>query len=270
MKNVKYIVIGILLLSTTILAAANTRAQDYSMGIQADAEMEISITTVDREKLVEVFGFENEGNSSERYKPPFWSSFYVEGLKIVKYKITSIDKANVSNTDNFVITTNHWGLAGLEGFYEKPDSVGDAKELEDPSDDEGAIGYIPQDPSDWGDNVTWNTPSSLTDLLIPVNVEEYLDNIDWKENYTSEENSVIWDGVLGQDKDDENVDGYKKWNYGDNGVLQTYQILTSDEEVLIEFGVQGGFIPGYSLPLFLTFAAISSIGIVYIIMKKRK
>lgn len=269
-------IIGILFFSL-LFASINVRAASYNLGVNEDEKFEYVVQTVDRDKLEDAFGFDNNPNensqSSGTYFPDWWQ--YREGEKLEKYQIQNIDEENVDTyeTEMFIVTLDWWDGVGSEGYYSEPDLKGDEKDITNSTDDEGLVLYIYTDPEDLN-AVTNNSVSWMYCVteFIPTPVSEYLDEIEWEDEanaeYSSEENIVTFEGKIGSDEDGDEVEGFKKWTYNNQGVLQSFEVLDEEEELLYKLGT-GGFIPGYSIPIFLGFLVFTSLGLIYIVMKKR-
>lgn len=274
-KQKNFFFIGILFFSL-LLASINVRAASYNLGVNEDEEFEYIVKTVDRDKLEDAFGFDNDPNedsqSSGIYFPNWWQ--YREGEILWKYRIQNIEENDVDIYENemFIVTFDSWEGVGSEGYYPEPDLKGDEKDITNSSDDEGKVSYIYTDPEDMNvltnDSVPWTTYSRI---IIPTPVSEYLDEIEWQDEtdseYSSEGNIITFKGIIGSDEDGDNVEGFRKWIFNTQGVLQSFEVLNQDEELLYKYGI-GGFIPGYSLPVFLSFLTFSTIGLVYVFIKK--
>ncbi|MFX1257244.1 MAG: hypothetical protein ACFFAN_05270, partial [Promethearchaeota archaeon] len=136
----------------------------------------------------------------------------------------------------------------------------------------------------------------LYGFLIPIPVENYLDDVEWRDEDLDDnigevwydEDEMKWDYDLENTKltlertfawddspedvwtleDTEYEDYIEEWTWDENtGWLSLYQLMNDDEEVIYEVAAAGA-IPGYELPILLGVTAAFTIGLIYVIRKK--
>jgi hypothetical protein len=177
-----------------------------------------------------------------------------------------------------IIALDIWGTVGDEGYYHEPDIEGDAQDLTNISDDQGAVQYLYADPQDlndaYGNKVTWDFKTDIGNEIVPIlptPVDAYLEEIEWQDetnaSYSSNGKSITYKGIIGQDIDNKDIKGIRKMSFNTDGFLENYQILTDDNEILVELGTKS-LIPGYDLPIFLGILSLSAVGLIYAIIKQ--
>lgn len=275
MKKANYILIGILFITTGFIGILNCRADNYVMSLKEDDELIMTIRTLNRDNLAQTFGFDNTDDDDGTYEPPYW--YMKAGMK-QKFQVTSIEEEkvpNYGNSDIFIVTFDVWHFEDNGKFFEKPDIEGDANNFTDTTDDQGFVYYFFKDSEDLND-YTNNSVTLTSALYCPTPVPSYLEDLEWqdKENYTysSEGNTITFEGLLGEvDENGNEVKGYRKWIYGNDGILDKYQLLNEDEEILYETTIGGaGFIPGYPISALLGVFTSFSIAIIFFVYNKKE
>ena len=74
-----------------------------------------------------------------------------------------------------------------------------------------------------------------------------------------------WHGIKYEDRDDYE----ERYTYGDTGG-QSMVEFTDGDEVFYKIEALSPAIPGYEITIFLAAAAISALGLIYVVMKKRR
>jgi len=259
----KYFLIGFLLLSTFAFASI-VQGADASMGIAEDEEYTWTVKKIDLDKYAELYGFENDPEEADY---PCWLAGGQGGKWKVRIVSVDEDEVTVYGFDCFVVAYDKWYTVYDEGFYSEPDKLSNAKDSDDVFDDVGSVDYIPVDPEDLGSDVE---PGWDFDNFIPTPVADYLDGIDWADDYESDGNVITFDGEdIGAHCDGDDVDIIVTWEYNNKGVLKSQKLMNADGDVVTEIVLGGGAIPGYALPILLGVAAVGTIGLVYITMKKK-
>ncbi len=151
--------------------------------------------------------------------------------------------------------------------YDDWDFTMKQKDLEDDADDKDVEKKIYKDPADLGKNVV---PIFLADY-IPTDAASYLKKIDWADD--TEVNGLtitqsvekadlkaFWSGA--------DEDAKFQFVFASNGVKVTTRYLSDKGEVILEIGFKGN-IPGYEIPVLLGLTAISTVGLIYLILKKK-
>ena len=231
MHRKKSILFLILLMTFFLSNIIAARAAVYSLGVAENDEYIYKVTTVDQEGLEAVFGTN-------------WASMMgeaaIEDAKI-KYVITGIS----DKTTYWEVTFQFWDW-----------TVGDFDEY---PDDTTYYTYI------YKDAVSFNG------LIVPVPVDAYLTAlvgtlptyVDW---ITAEDTSLTFDyGKI----------PYYSYNYKEVFTFDEEKgVLTSNKYTYVgktiwELKLQTFQIPGYELQILLGITAISTIGLIYIIRRKK-
>ena len=63
-----------------------------------------------------------------------------------------------------------------------------------------------------------------------------------------------------------------KWEiiYNEQGFMSNYKVWNDDRELVLEIALQALTIPGYDIPILLGVMGVSVVGVIYVIMRKRK
>ena len=256
----KYFLIGFLLLSTFAFASM-VQGADASMGIAADEEYTWVVKKIDLDKYAELYGFENDPEDAD-YPCGLTGG---QGMKWKK-RIVSVDEEEIGSIDYFIVAYDYWSPVLNEGFYDEPNTLSDAKDADDSMDDIGFVTYIEVDPDDLGSDFK---PGWLSDF-IPTPVADYLDGVDWADDYEADGKVVTFEGEeIGAHCDGDDVDVIRTWEWNDKGVLKSEKLMNTDGDIITEMSLAGGAIPGYALPILLGVAAVGTIGLVHIVMKKK-
>jgi hypothetical protein len=186
--------------------------------------------------------------------------------------ITDVDEIDDFNDD---ATEDDPGWE-FEGWRWIAGWTDDEEDFEDPdaSDITEYTGIrIPEDPEEYGPLSGFAEVFLLiiiTWIGVPSPADDWLDDVDWfsldpdDETLTLEYDSSS-DPTLNEDYE-------MVWMWDSDGVYQGRQAIV-DGDVIYEIALKKSFferIPGYDFPLFLGFTAVSTIGLIYIMMKKNK
>ena len=105
--------------------------------------------------------------------------------------------------------------------------------------------------------------------FLPVDVVQYLSEVDYKNDVTVDGSTVIWDADK-KDIDDiwpkAEEDAVLKLKYRSNGIMESYIWETTDGVVILDIGFSS--IPGYELPILLGITAVFTLGLIYAIKKR--
>ncbi len=169
-------------------------------------------------------------------------SDYSDGDKVgmqSKSKVTDIEE----KSDYWVITYDSWDWTD--------------KNFETKADDEDKTTKIYKDPKDVG-----GSSAVISGAATPV--ADYLKAIDWDKDFEVSGTTVKSVGYDLGGKSDLFVSA----TYDSNtGGLSDLKYLNEDDEICYEYGTTG--IPGYELPVLLGIVGISTIGLIYLVMRKR-
>ncbi len=113
-----------------------------------------------------------------------------------------------------------------------------------------------------------------TDWEGHMNADEKWDSEEIDNDWNSKENKVIHEGTYpwwDEDDNDWDYEDYEEeWTYDEeSGFLSLYQVLDG-EDVLLEITLETPLISGYEIPVLLGITAVFTIGLIYVIRKKRK
>ena len=251
----KCFLIGVLLLHIIFLSATvQVQAASYSLGLEKGTEIILEVKTFDKKGLKDVFGDGwEEAIPEEADEAGLRSKILVREVD----EDTDIDLGILGKYDAFGIEADIWEWTSEE-FDKEPD------------EDEFEIVWF-QDPEDLNDayDVVGGYAYDITMPFVPIDVVKFLDEIEeWKEDDDHEEwktkdNTVIHDSIF----DEENFVEIFIYDTG-NGFLTGYKIFDEDGVLVYEYGLSD-VIPGYEIPLILGITGIFTIGLIYI-MKKRK
>ncbi|MFO7796968.1 MAG: hypothetical protein ACQERB_16950 [Promethearchaeati archaeon] len=135
--------------------------------------------------------------------------------------------------------------------------------------------------------VTWTTTWSAVPGITPSNASvqnagsflaqlpgedcaAYLDEITWVENWTTPGRAIRHDFYAGESGGYYLEDGSETWSYSSNGALISYELKDSEGTTAYKFELELPEIPGYELTIFLGITAISMIGIITLVKKKKQ
>lgn len=224
------------------------RAADYEVALSVDDEITQEVITVEEDQLEVLYG--------EDWEDVAWFKEKAEvGIKS-KYQIKDVDEEDIlvefSAIDNVT----------YEAFYIQYDFWDWTKDnFEDKPDEEEEIEHVAKDPED-----QYGIP-----IFIPVSVEDYIDNLDEDQvaymfnisDYSDAENSFSLEMETLEDKE-----VVLTWTYDVNKGFQSgFKVEDNDGHIVYEIGTPA--IPGYEIPLFLGFCALSVISLIYIIRKNK-
>ncbi len=234
--NRKTSILFLVLMATFLIGnVIGARAALYDLKVAENDQYIYKVTTVDKDGLEAVFGTN-------------WAQMMGEmGVQDAKtkYVITGI----TDKTTYWYITFQYWDWTVGE-FDEYPDST---------------TYYI---------NV-YKDPTSLSaypSLILPVPVDAYLTALvgsipSYAQDYISSQDNVL--------TIDYGKVPYYPYNYKDvmtwdttNGVISSEK-FTYVGKTIWELTLQGFQIPGYELPIFLGITALSTIGLIYVIRRKK-
>lgn len=227
-----FFLIGFLLLSTFLMANF-TLAEDYSLGAQEELELQQEIRLLDEDGLDALLGDDWE-DIVTLYSGGDGDIEQGSKSKLVVKKVE--DKK-----DYWKVTYDVWH------FTTKP--------FEDKADDKDEEVEIQKDPED----------QNTIPQFCPVPVNEYLENIDYYSSDMSVEENIV--------KFERKANGNKFFiNYefdASNGLINTITLTDEDdrEYMVIETPLA---VPGYQVPSILGIMALSIIGLIYSISKRRK
>ncbi len=219
-----------------LVIASTVQAVTYACSVPTNQEVTFEIKTLDENVLEDLFGDD-------------WEDIIDQKLgDRMKDKYTKIEK----ESDGWTIWYDHWDwIEQDEVFPEDPDKAN--RKL-----------FVPVDPDDY--DATSISYDSSKCVLTPVS--DYLKNVDWPDEYGAK-NSIV---TITYDKGDMGI------NKADMKIILTYdtgnglrintRYVDDDDKIGLEMGAQT-IIPGYELPILLGIVAISTIGMIYSIMKKR-
>jgi len=249
--------VGFLIWAFLISYSSIALADDttYSLGANEGAKFIWKVTKCDETKLKDTLGddWDDDGGVIE--------DAYSNGLKqkIVIKEIeedAELDLAILGKHDTigYIIDLWEWTSEAFEAeadedeyeisWFENPDDLNDVYEK---------LGgfYIHQ----------YIGGFSMQLFFLPVPVESYLADIEYRANWGAEGNSIIHNA-----KGEEEyvvIYTYDK----STGFLSSYVIKNEAGEVIYQIGATG-LISGYEIQLFIGITCISTIGIVYFIIRK--
>ena len=243
-----FFILNLAIFSTTVQAA------DYEIGVEEDTEIILEIKSFDEELADSIYGTDDIediiGDDAEvgaRQKMVITDIDDGEDVTYVAYGV------NLGTYKSFMVEYDEW-----DWTMDTADFDGD------PDEDKETL-PVPEDPKDLPDD--WPMPFDI----IPTPVVDYLDAIDWDKDIDVEDNVL----TIKVDKDilklafkDMKEDVIYEFTYDeDTGIRVRTRFLTTDDEVIVEMSAAG--IPGYELPILLGFVGFSTLGLIYITMKRR-
>ncbi len=267
----RILLIGIILGSTIfLLILPSTKAAKYSYNVETGNDKNgmqyiYEIKSWDKDAAEDIFGTDN-----------------IEDVLGDGAKIGSMQCINLYDADS---SHKGWDIDGFRwtgkwGDYGEPEDVWveDKKEFNDidvkygERYQDGEL-IIYKDPEDWGEDI--NVDDSFLIILkltmgVPSPVEEYLKSIDWHVGGLSISEFAL---SFKYDKDDSNFeeDIWIEYKWDANGLYQGQKWTEDDKDktVIFEIGLQKA-IPEYAIPICLGILGITIIGIIAIIIRKRK
>lgn len=234
----------------------------------------LEVTTVDETGLEAIFG--------SNWKTVLNSSFGGNAAKLGAKSKSLIKSMNTSAkyTNPFLsgdipvcnITVDYWPFM-TGGFPEANKTVENVYVWKHPENITTFVNSISSAflmPS----NVTvpW-AAAALGQLAVPP--AQYLDLIIWEEGWTTPGRKIVHDVTAGYappfttNTYQENCT--ETWTYFDNGALIGYSLVNNESKTVYEFRIvlPGAEIPGYEFSIFIGVSAITMIGLVYYMKKKR-
>ena len=165
-----------------------------------------------------------------------------------------------------------WELEGWVWVAPWTDDEDDFEDPEVPDIAEYSNWKIPEDPEEYGPMVPGLELFFIGFFIytgVPSPADDWLEDIDWAD--VDADDSVLtyeYDSSLNPllDEDYEIV-----WTWDTDGVYQGSEAIV-DGDTIYEIALKKSFlerIPGYELPILLGITAMSTVGLIYIIMKKK-
>ena len=250
----KYFVLGLIFLNIlTFSIFVKASSDEYSLGIDKGTEIILEVKTFDKDGLKDIF--------SDGWEEAIPEDADEVGLRY-KIMISEVDKDSkiklgiLGTYDAFSLEVEIWEWTS-ENFEEDPD------------EDEFEIVWF-KDPEDINDayKIVGGFAYDIIMPFVPINVENFLDDIDeWKENdheeWKTKDNMVIHDSISDEEENFVEIYTYDM----NNGFLINYIIKDNDGTIVYEYGLHLT-IPGYEIPLLLGITGISLIGLIYIAKKR--
>jgi len=244
----KYFLLGFMILSIFAFSAS-VKAADYAVGVAEDDVYIWKVKTWDIPAYADYFDMK-EGDVEDMLVDEFDTKDLV-GL-MMQITITKIEE-DEPDDDIVKITYDMW------------DHTDDKDDFEDDADDEDLVEYLYLDPDDLGDDV------SVFGLgyFIPTKVADYLAAADWADD--TEVSGTTVTTTIDKDDGPPDIEGdlIYIFKFNNKGGYSGGKMTTEDNEVLVESILMGNVLPGYELPILLGVAAVGTIGLVYIVMKKK-
>ncbi len=235
-----YFLIGFLFL-TVLSFSTIVQATSYDIGVEEDDEIIWQCNTCDEDRMEDIWG--KDWDSSGDFED-------LEQGKKAKWEITNVDDEKVLGYDYLILEYDAWDWKSGDKWGKR--------------DDEVTSGRL-EDPGDYADNLKPSSPW----YWIPAPVDKYLDEIDFDKDIDVEGTKVTIDvdeDEYGSGTPDEDVKYIGEYDNA-KGILSNLKLLDSDDKIVAEIALQG--IPGYDLPILLGLTAIFSIGIIYLMKRKR-
>ncbi len=205
------------------------QAASYSIGVSAGTETTYEVKTVDNSGLKDC-GIDDLGD-------------FTDGDKVGDKCKTVVTKVEEED-DYWKITYDSWDWT--------------SKDFKSDPDDEDKSYKIKKDP----DDVSGSYPQISG---CAKDVAKYIKAIDWNDDYEIDGTTVTSDGIdlgLGGDKIKVSV------TYDSNtGLVSSFRYLNEDDDVLYEYASSS--IPGYEVPILLGVVGLTTIGLIYLVMKKK-
>ena len=185
--------------------------------------------------------------------------------------ITDVDETDDYNND---ATEDDPGWV-IEGWFWSEDWTDDEEDFEDPDSSditEFSNIRIPEDPEEYG-----SLPPGWEFLLVlflmytgvPSPADEWLEDIDWANiDADGSELAYEYDSATNPNL---NEDYEMFWRWDEDGVFLGYEAVV-DGDTIYEVALKRSFwasIPGYELPIVLGVTAFATVGLIYIIMKRK-
>lgn len=188
-----------------------------------------------------------------------------------KSLVTAVNKTTKYLTvyDAASYNTSNWGWT-TGAFSATPDSTGDiVTSVYDPTVITFVVNFY------FSMNVTVQNAAALMAQL-PTSVDQYLGAIVWEPKWQNIGNTVVHHAVAG----DWNVPFYsfqylenctEIWTYDRTyGAWIGYKILDDTNTKIYEFSIELGGIPGFDFSITLGVTLAGAIGIIFVLMKKKK
>jgi len=251
----KYFVLGLLIFSS-IAFSSSVQAAGYELAIKEDDEFIWTLNTLDENGMQDIWGDNWDDDDMWRHAE--------QGARM-KAEIDKVDDKDSDTYSDITYLTYEYDVWYFDDY--EGDKFGT-------KDDDGTV-YLYSNPKDDYDTVKVQKESlypSQYAWIWPVDTEDYWSDIgDYWADFVKikgltiemefEEDDIRWNAVIQEDCK-------IILTYNNDGVLQNAKILDNDDDVVAEWSL--GFIPGYELPILLGITAIFSLGIIYVVLKKKK
>ncbi|MFX1454438.1 MAG: hypothetical protein ACFFDB_03600 [Promethearchaeota archaeon] len=269
MKKSKFLITSLVFLGIILTISPPTISQigTYEFHGAAGNQKILKVRTVDNASLADLFGPADWVNVIE---------IFGEGAANVGARKKSVVTAvNTSFTyfgyDATNYTTDNWDWT-LGGFSATPDDIGfEVYGLYNPVELTAVINLV------WTMNVTVQN-AALLFAQLPTPVAQYLGAIVWEPKWENIDNTVVHNAEMG---DTIFLAGYQyledcteTWTYDETfGAWISYKIQDNESNTIYEFSIDlttAAQIPGFELPIILSVSISLTVGLIYIIIKKKR
>ncbi|MHA1147851.1 MAG: hypothetical protein ACTSR8_06360 [Promethearchaeota archaeon] len=261
----KFFLIGVLLLSIFAFSVPVNAIAEYSIGVSEGDNYKWEIVYWDKDLADDYLGTADiEDELGDGAKVGAKSAVQIEKIEEAD-DLTSL--RNGEDTNGWKVETLVWDWTTNEADLEKEDKA-----------DKGSYELFAE-PEEMGKDIGEDNTAGknllqtvLTSLLsgVPSPTIEYLSKMDWHSD-TKDYLEIDATKILYKIKDPD-TDEYVYYEYvwdSNRGMLTKRKCMEGDElNVIFEVIAVGG-IPGYELPIFLSIMSVCTLGMIYIIMKKK-
>ena len=257
----KLIIVSFLLFATMILMlhtnsiAGDDDDEDYEIGFKEGDEFVWTCKIFNEEKMNDAWG--SNWDNYELFEE-------IESGKKMKMEITKITNKSyimyspetTLNESAYKVEYEIWRWSNNEKFSDVD------------SEDEEFSWFI--NPGYYGEDLYLD---AIMIFWIPIQIEEYLDNLELYKWWYSDEDTLLYERYGSERLNWYNPSIHRgdlliETTYNEKGIMSSYKILNDDEEVILELALETD--TAFIIPLIIIVIAIASaLAIVYIVMRKK-